>query len=81
MCSATNNVDQHPKRAAYCRARQSVDAATAMLKNLIDEDRFYLMPKDESRKLLKHTKRLLELAAEDLGEDSNQCSEEVNHAS
>ena len=51
-----------------------------ILNNLIDEDRLYLMPKRESRKLLKHTKRLLELAAEALGDDRHEQKEEVTDA-
>ena len=58
--------DQPPGLSAFCTARESVDAATTILVNLLDEDRLYLMKQRESRKLLEHTRRLLELASESL---------------
>jgi hypothetical protein len=55
----------------YIDARLSVDTASTILGQLIDGDKLYLMPRDESRRLLQHTARLLETASEQLAEPAN----------
>ena len=80
MRSQSTDADQPPGIQAFCEARQSVDAATTILTNLINEDCLYLMPKRDSRKLLAHTRHLLELAT--LALEEGGCpgnEEEVDH--
>ena len=79
MSSQPAGADQPPGIVAFCEARSSVDAATTILTNLLNEDCLYLMPKRESRKLLFHTRNLMELATLALKEGCPDHEEEVEH--
>jgi hypothetical protein len=60
----------------FCEARAWVDTANTILSNLITDDKLYMMPRGDSRKLLRHTARLLDLASEKLASEDNSETEE-----
>ena len=63
----------------FCAAQDSIETASTMLRVLMTADRVYLMPREESHTLLKHTARLLEQASEQLagGLETDPDHEEV----